>query len=199
MQRVTFWHNSSLTPAFDSQRYGPEVAAILALDGNGQRLAPLAIEGCSSSEARERMRLLSPSTLFGESAHPDAALGGLYLYFSCFDEAHSVVQDLHTPEGSFWHAILHRQEPDAFNSGYWFRQVGAHPIYPLLLESADEIGSRHTDAGTLDMKGRWDPLRFIDYCEAARKHPGSADETFAREVQRAEWQLLFHYCAERTR
>ena len=94
--------------------YSSEVVAILALDGDGERLMPLAMERCSSEAARERLR----------------ALSGLYVYFSCFEEAHTLAQDIATAEGSYWHAIVHRQEPDAGNAAYWFRQAGAHPIFP---------------------------------------------------------------------
>src|ERR1035437_261913 len=37
---------------FDPYAYGDEIAAILALDGNGERLMPLAGGTCSSEEAR---------------------------------------------------------------------------------------------------------------------------------------------------
>ena len=113
---------------------------------------------------------------------------GLYLYFDCWDEAHSVAQDINNADGSYWHAIVHRQEPDAGNSRYWFRQVGDHPIFPALRARAAEIG---VEFGT-----RWAPLKFIDYCEEARKHPGSPEEQKALEVQRTEWQLLFDWCAK---
>src|ERR1017187_8755943 len=95
---------------FDPNAYGDEIAGILALDGNGERLMPLAGATCRSAEAR---RLLKASRL------PPAVLAGLYLYFSCWDEAHGVAQDLDTPEGSYWHALVHRQGPDAGDSGYW--------------------------------------------------------------------------------
>src|SRR5262249_39311891 len=125
--------------------------------------------------------------LFPRSRAPEAALAGLYLYFSCRDESHEVAQAVETVEGSFWHGIVHRQEPDAGNAGYWFGRVGAHPIFPKLREEAAALG--------VDFGPRWEPLRFIDYCEKARRQPGSADERRALEVQRAEWQLLFGYCA----
>ena len=41
----------------------------------------------------------------------------------------------------------------------------------------------------------WNPMAFIDYCEEARTHPGSPDELLALDIQLAEWQLLFDYCA----
>ena len=57
---------------------------------------------------------------FPRARVPEAALSGLYLYFSCWDEAHVIAQDLSSAEGSFWHGIVHRQEPDAENASYWF-------------------------------------------------------------------------------
>ena len=167
---------------FDPRAYGDEIAAILALDGNGERLMPLAGGTCSSAEA---LNLLKASRL------PPAVRAGLYLYFSCRDEAHGVAQNLHTPEGSYWHALVHRQEPDAGNSAYWFAQVGNHPIFPELRVRAAEIGVASGKS--------WAPRAFIDYCEAARKRPGSPEERKALEVQRAEWQLLFDWCARASR
>jgi hypothetical protein len=35
-------------------------------------------------------------------------------------------------------------------------------------------------------------------CERARQQPGSDAERKAIETQRAEWQLLFDYCAAKT-
>ena len=43
-------------------------------------------------------------------------MAGIWLYFSGLDQAHHLVQDMSSGEGCFWHAILHRQEPDAGNS-----------------------------------------------------------------------------------
>ena len=164
---------------FDPHAYGTEIARILALDGSGERLMPLAGGTCSSVEAR---RLLQASLL------PPAVLAGLYLYFSCWDEAHRVAQDLDTPEGSYWHALVHRQEPDAGNSSYWFGQVGRHPIFPDLRARAAGIG--------IEFGKSWDPRAFLSYCDAARQRPGSPEERMALEVQRAEWQLLFDWCAK---
>jgi hypothetical protein len=43
--------------------------------------------------------------------------------------------------------------------------------------------------------GRWDPFAFAAFCDRARKQPGSAQMKAAMEIQRAEWQILFDYCA----
>ncbi len=180
---------------FRPERYGEEVAAILALDGNGERLMPLAAGTCSSRSALATLRGRTASQLFAGVRAPEAALSGLYLYFSCLDEAHRVAQEIGSPEGSYWHAIMHRQEPDPGNSAYWFRRAGAHAIFPALHAEARQIAERH--GGGAAPGGQWDPFAFIELCGEARRHPGSALERAALEIQRAEWQLLFDWCASR--
>jgi hypothetical protein len=167
---------------FDAKAYGPDVAKILAVGDNGERLMPLVRSAPFSPETKAAIQ-----TLAEQKSRPDTAIAGLYLYFSCWDEAHDIAQNISTREGSYWHAIVHRQEPDAGNAGYWYRQVGAHPIFPALRERAAEIG--------VDFGPRWDPIAFINLCERARQEPGSDAERLALETQRAEWQLLFDYCA----
>jgi hypothetical protein len=166
--------------SFDPAAYGPEIASILALDGNGERLIPLLRAAPAYPQARTRIQALSA---------PPIVKAGLYLYFSFWDEAHETAQDIATPEGSYWHAIVHRQEPDAGNAGYWFGQVGTHPIFPPLRERAAAIG--------VDFGPRWNPRAFIDYCEQSRQHLSSDNERCALEIQRAEWQLLFDHCNSR--
>jgi len=177
---------------FDAHAYGEEVASILALDGGGERLMPLAEGRCSSEAARTKLRGVDARTLFPRASAAEAALAGLYLYFSCLDEAHKVAQEIATPEGSYWHGIMHRQEPDAGNAAYWFRRVGRHAIFPALRERAMAIG--------LPLEpGEWDPFAFITLCERARCQSGTMLEQQALETQRAEWQLLFDYCARPAR
>jgi hypothetical protein len=179
---------------FDSTAYGTQVADLLALDQSGHRLAPLVSGQCSSEAARERLKGQEASDLFPRAKAPHEALGGLWLYFSCFDECHEIVQDLKSPEASFWHAILHRQEPDPGNSAYWFRCVGAHPVFRDLCVTAQDIVRLHPDAG-FHIGAKWDPFSFVTFCDQARREPGSPSEHAAIEIQRAEWQLLFDYCA----
>ena len=178
--------------------YGATVAEILALSGGGARLMPLAEDACCSDEARRRIRNSKPEDLFASSRAPLGSLAGLYLYFSCRDEAHEVAQSDATAEGSYWHAIVHRQEPDADNSAYWFQRAGKHPIFPVLLQQARAIDAAQPET-MLDLSKAWDPLAFIEVCARARRQPGSKLEAAAMEVQRIEWQLLFDYCARRSR
>jgi hypothetical protein len=161
---------------FDPTQYGEDVASILALDGAGQRLMPLAIAECTSSEARRLIRM---------SSLPPVVRAGLFFYFNCWADAHQVSQNIESNEGNYWHALVHRQEPDAWNAGYWFRRVGTHPIFPALRKYAATRG--------INFGLRWDPIAFVDYCGKAGA--GSEEERRAQEVQRLEWQLLFDHSA----
>lgn len=172
---------------FHAADYGGDVAGILALNGDGLRPMALAPWECVSPAAREELAKWTARGLFPYGRSPEGAMAGLFLYISALDEAHKIAQDLNTAEGSFWHGMMHRQEPDAANASYWFGQVGRHAIFPELREAAKEHGY---DAGA-----EWDPFEFIEFCEAARARPGSDEEFVAMRVQLAEWQLLFDYCA----
>ena len=77
---------------------------------------------------------------------------------------------------------MHRREPDAFNSKYWWRKVGAHPVPMQLVEQAPSLGYSYTN-----------PQDFVDFCERVRG-TASADEETAKRVQLLEWRLLFDHC-----
>lgn len=113
---------------------------------------------------------------------PPACLAGLWLYFDFLNESHEISQELHTAEGSFWHAIMHRREPDPSNSKYWWRSVGSHPALDRLREAAPSVGHVYTT-----------PDAFVDFCERVRG-TDSTDEETAKRVQLLEWQLLFDHC-----
>jgi hypothetical protein len=182
--------------AFDPSQYNPRVSQILALDGNGERLMPLALGTCSSAEAKRLLEASSATQLFPGARAPEAAFSGLWLYFSCLDESHTLSQDISTKEGSFWHGIMHRQEPDPGNAGYWFHRVGSHPVFPRIAAAARELSQ---DGAHFKVGAQWDPFAFIDYVEQARRKPGSPDEVLAQRIQRAEWQILFDHCASVSR
>src|SRR5436305_15117770 len=167
------WQNRRMT--FDPSAYGPAVAAILA----GKEAMPLAHGAPGPAALKSRIAQLHL---------PETARAGLYLRAGFWDEAHKVAQDISGADGSYWHAIVHRQEPDAGNAAYWFRQVGSHPIFPELARRAAEIEP--------SFAGSWDPFRFIDYCGRASRQPGSDTESRAIAIQQIEWELLFDHSAE---
>jgi hypothetical protein len=157
-----------MSNTFDPNAYGPEVARIL----NGLPLSPL-----GPAEPREELR-----PAFAAIKLPAICQTGLWLRCDFLHESHEISQELHTSEGSFWHAIMHRREPDAFNSKYWWRLVGLHPVLNQLVAEAPAIGYKYTT-----------PYDFVDYCEKVRG-TGSDEEKLALRVQQLEWELLFDWC-----
>jgi hypothetical protein len=128
-----------------------------------------------------------------------ACLAGLWLYHDFQDESHALSQDLHTAEGSYWHGILHRREPDYWNAKYWFRRVPTHAIHAELGKDAANLAK---DAGAptgsefLLRQKTWDAAAFVDLCESAAR----GSETLAllcRRIQQVEWQRLFEFCRKR--
>lgn len=114
---------------------------------------------------------------------PPAAQAGLWLRFDFLDESHRISQeDEGHPDRDIWHAIMHRREPDAFNSKYWWRRVGPHPVLAELAAEAATIGYRYTT-----------PEAFVDLCEKVRD-TGTPQEELAKRVQELEWRLLFAHC-----
>src|SRR5687767_6605154 len=67
-------------------------------------------------EATRMLEGLTIDTLFEAPVkRPDdarCALAGLWLLFDELERAHRIVQEIPTPTGSFWHAIVHRREGD---------------------------------------------------------------------------------------
>jgi hypothetical protein len=154
---------------FDPATFGPAVAALLA----EPRLAPLG-PGTPVSVVKPQLAALNL---------PPACRAGLYLYFDFLDESHAISQDDEShPDRNFWHAIMHRREPDASNSKYWWRRVGDHPVLEQLREHAPALGYGYTN-----------PFDFVDLCEKVRG-TGSPFEEKAKQVQFLEWQLLFDHC-----
>src|SRR5947209_3766436 len=125
-----------------SVAYPPAIVELLAID-HPTSLGP----GSPNPDAGRRLRPSDSAGLFAPLAVSDdamarACLGGLWLRFDFLDESHKISQEIETPTGSFWHAIMHRREGDFANSKYWWRRVGKHPAL---------VG---------------DPLAFVDAVEA---------------------------------
>lgn len=159
---------------FDPTAYGPAVAALLAVN----RLPEL---GPGAPVAARRADLAAAANTL-----PPPGAAGLWLLFDFLDEAHAISQaDESDPDRNFWHAIMHRREPDPSNSKYWWRNVGPHPVLKQLAEEAPSLGYHYTS-----------PLEFVDFCERVRG-TGSSEEEVARQVQLLEWQLHFDHCCRK--
>lgn len=129
-----------------------------------------------------------------------ACLAGIWLYHDFLDESHQISQVIPNPTGSYWHAIIHRREGDFWNSKYWFRRVGEHPVFGDLHRAAARLAST-APAGDesihfLTGQPAWDPFAFVDLCEKVVNSAGAL-EMLCRRIQQREWELLFDYCYRR--
>lgn len=182
-----------MTP-FDPKVYGPVIAELL----REARLAELG-PGTPNRGARPALDKLTVETAFAHTRIHDAdmarcCLAGLWLYHDHLDESHTISQAIDTTTGSYWHALLHRREPDFSNSKYWFRRVGRHPVFEPLAAAARVCVAEetHPSAGFLRQPSAWDPFAFVDLCESALAGR-SPCAMLCRHIQRAEWELLLDF------
>ena len=103
---------------------------------------------------------------------------GLWLLLGELDQSHELSQSVSQPEGSYWHGIMHRLEGDFWNSKYWFRKVGKHPV----LEQLRKEFPGYPDA-------------FVDLSEQAFSLSSINNQVAA--IGQREWQLLFDFCWDR--
>jgi hypothetical protein len=155
---------------------------------------------------RPRLAALTPESLFAgqKIVDEDAArccLSALWLFHDFLDESHAISQEIETTDGSYWHGIMHRREPDYGNAKYWFRRVGNHPIFEALATATRELAAPNDrlphSMTFLKRQKSWDPYHFIDLCEtlAHRKQVDEAAEFLCRRFARMEWDLLIEHCA----
>ncbi len=179
----------------DPSPYPPRIAELLT----PERLNPLDA-GMPDEAARAALRALTVPEAFAPHTVRDedmarACLAGLWLYHDFLDESHHISQEIETATGSYWHGLMHRREGDYGNSKYWFRRVGAHPVFEPLRRAAAELAGPEPEraARFLATQAHWDPFAFIDLCEVAVSGRVGCAE-LCRRVQQAEWRLLFEFC-----
>ena len=129
----------------------------------------------------------------------ELARATVLLWHDHWDPAHLLPQRFENADGSFVHAIIHRREPDYWNSKYWFRRAAGHPCLTEIATRARQLPAQADDPGLLTRllsRGAWDALGFVDECQRCAGLP--ADDPahlLARRLQRLEFEvLLAHLC-----
>lgn len=144
-----------------------------------------------------------------DRAFAEALKAGLHLWNESLEKSHALAQRVENTTGSYWHAIMHRMEPDYENAAYWFRRVGDHPVFDRLAERiaryaeegrgreiADAALRREWDA--FASSGKWDPFRFLRLVriQETQAKDGAAAGLLT-ELQALEMRLLLAYTHER--
>ena len=157
-------------------------------------------------ELTGQLQNTSSAHLFGDLAPKDSSLGdtvkiGLLLWNDALDDAHTMLQDINTQTGSYWHAIMHRREPDYSNAKYWFDRVGSHPIFPTLRKRVlDSLKAGSCQSNQLanfaeasKETDSWNARQFVDWCQAAEQNPHADAIEFLQRTQVEEIKLLLDY------
>ncbi|MDQ6423573.1 hypothetical protein RB620_29605 [Paenibacillus sp. LHD-117] len=136
-----------------------------------------------------------------------ALMAGLHLLNDSLDRSHSYAQQIEDDAtGCYWHAIMHRMEQDFWNSKYWFRQAGRHPVkertrLAVSVWLKDQPGLNVLPAGAIvnilkqfRNDGSWNCDEFVDLISLQESGKGS-DEThrLLQGLQRIELAELFRY------
>ncbi len=155
--------------------WSPELAELLegfaVLQGllvRGPSSLGAALENCLSSLAPRQVGLSSKAV---ESGDWELFCGGLLYAANALEKAHALFQEAHSPEGAYWHGMLHRREGDFSNALYWVRRAGRIPALASL--------------------EAFSPSVFIADCEAAAARGTEPPDLL--ELQRCEWEAMLRW------
>lgn len=123
--------------------------------------------------------------------------GALWLY-GFLEDAHEIAQKDRSPEGSYWHALMHRSEGDYGNSMYWYGKVGKHAIFAGLRAEVEKILQEESESKSgetlrsLLADRQWNPRPFVNLCQQASEGR-FRNLTLLQRVAAVEYNLLMAY------
>jgi len=165
----------------------------------------LVVHGDAPAVARELLQDVKPAQLLAQPitspTAADALLAALWLWHDALDESHRISQRIETPDGSYWHGIMHRREGDFSNSKYWLARCRNHPAGAAIAQQLPAIIAGHSAndpaLARLNANGEWDPFAFVDLAEEVHDRPDDPRHGLTVAIQRLEWRALFEFCARR--
>jgi hypothetical protein len=123
----------------------------------------------------------------------------LFLLFDCFEQSHQIAQEQEGFFGNWLHAMVHRREPDAENSKYWYQRVRPpEGVFPeigkrvLSLMEENRVGELAKLRKGIEASKQWEPKIFVDLTtQFGQGTPLDPPVRQLAEVQRTEWQVLW--------
>ena len=159
--------------------YSPLIdRAFKEMDGSSMRSSlvaqkPLSAGVTATLKKTDSAELVAPRKVHS-GAHAELIKAALFLWNDEFDLAHEAAQEAENHDGSYWHAILHRREPDYSNARYWYDRAGDHPVF-------GEMQTCFTG---------WSPASFVAGCQR-EKSAEKIKPLLAMQVK--EFELLFDH------
>ncbi len=186
--------------------YPPQIAQIVANLDTRQPLPPLTPKEPWKRKLTETLQTMPLTNLLGNQTLKNSSLEntvkiGLLIWNDALDEAHRILQDINTKTGDYWHAIVHRREPDYENSKYWFNRVGNHPVYPFLRKQMLDLLKKHSLESnelasyetTIQDGHNWEAAQFVDWCESVTQDSKVEVIHFLQRAQVEEIKILLDY------
>lgn len=148
---------------------------------------------------------LGPASGRSARAARIAVRAGLLLWHDLLDESHSESQSIEGEGpfhlGDYWHAIMHRREPDYGNARYWLRRVGPHPVHDALSTQIPALKRELLSicGETPEVKNwlervassRWNADAMVSLCETCARRPeGDGLVRLGEWLQALEMTLL---------
>ena len=171
--------------------------AIKIINANPRAYEALVVESGTTDLARQLLEGVRPDQLHASPLAANAMLAALWLWHDALEESHLLSQKLDSPDGSYWHAIMHRREGDFSNSKYWLARCRSHPSSSVMAKSLPTLLQDHrTDRAVMAVAGSgWNPSAFVDLVELIQDRPNDPRRPMVIAIQQLEWRVLFAHCS----